>query len=172
MHKCNTSDPTFAQIRQILRGICISKAYYLQYCQICESDICYEILLIFTNLIWYDISPKNWKFFKILQIFAKYQWMIGFVVDQKYLKIIGNFAKKSQYYGIFSIVISRKKLEKLRYCFFHRLGYGGDNRVHPMKWFPFRDIARINEIFEITYWQMPKNLQSTLEEKKLKITGK
>ena len=72
-HRCNTLGPAFAQIQQIVSGICINNTYYLQYCQICKSEICQEILLIFAYLIYYNISPKNRNFLEFSQKFAKYQ---------------------------------------------------------------------------------------------------
>ena len=48
---------------------------------------------------------------------------------------------------------------------------GGGYSAHTMKNNPFRDIAKISEIFEITYWWLPKNLQYALEEKHGKLPG-
>ena len=35
----------------------------------------------------------------------------------------------------------------------------------------FRDIAKISEIFEITYWRMTKNVQSAVDENHGKLPG-
>ena len=48
---------------------------------------------------------------------------------------------------------------------------GGDILTPPMKYDPFRDIAKIDEIFEISYWWMPKNVQSAVDEKKSELPG-
>ena len=48
---------------------------------------------------------------------------------------------------------------------------GGGYSAHTMKKNPFRDIAKISEIFEITYWRMTKNVQYALEEKHGKLPG-
>ena len=127
-----------------MSSICTNSTFYLQYLQICKSDIRQEILLIFANLICYNISPKNRKFVKFSLNFAKYRWIIGFVVDQKYLKIIVFFPKKSQYFGIFSIINRRKKFGKISIYFFifPTFDGGGDIMVTTHEKFLFRDIAK------------------------------
>ena len=79
--------------------------------------------------------------------------------------------KKSIIWNLFDHKFGKKIEKKYDIKFEIAMISGGGYSAHTMKNNPFRDIAKISEIFEITYWWMPKNVQSAVDEKNGKLPG-